>query len=335
MEKININKKINYSLELLRLILAFWVVIHHCYKYAYKLFKGTFHVPIFMLMSFYFYYNTLKTKNSINIKKRFQRILFPYIIWPILLFICNNILFKLFGFSQYNTILLLKDLLLQLIFGMQYYIVFYYQFILIFLTALFTIISFLFHKNFVFISQILLIIAYFFQYSYWNLYIFKQYPSAIKYSLGNILELLPFAVAGITLRYLDIIARLKKFKKSTIFFSLVITLFILVFEVFIRIEGFWYPGILLNIGGNSIFIIFSLFSFQNKTLLFIFKFITKFTGGIYYSHLIFYDFLSTKIDFIKNKTFFGTSIIYILSYIFCYLGNKLSYKIKLLKLLFN
>jgi len=142
-------------------------------------------------------------------------------------------------------------------------------------------------------------------------------------------------VAGITLRSLDIIACLKKFKKSTIFFSLVITLFTLVFEVFIRIEGFWYPGILLNIGGNSFFIIFSLFSFQNKTLLFIFKFIIKFTGGIYYSHLIFYDFLSTKIDFIKKKTFFGTSIIYILSYIFCYLGNKLSYKIKLLKLLFN
>jgi len=155
MEKININKKINYSLELLRLILDFWVVIHHCYKYAYKLFKGKFHVPIFMLMSFYFFYNTLKTKNSINIKKRFQRILFPYIVWPILLFIFNNISFKLFGFSQYNTILLLKDLLLQLIFGAQYYIVFYYQFILIFLTAIFTIISILFHKNCVFISQIL------------------------------------------------------------------------------------------------------------------------------------------------------------------------------------
>ena len=124
-----------------------------------------------MLMSFYFYYNTLKTKNSINIKKRFQRILFPYIIWPILFFICNNI----YGFFLCNRILLLKDLLLQLIFGSQYHIVFYYQFILIFLTALFTIISISFHKNFVFVSQILLIIAYFFQYSYWNLYIFKEY----------------------------------------------------------------------------------------------------------------------------------------------------------------
>ena len=196
----------------------------------------------------------------------------------------------------------MKDLLLQLIFGSQYHIVFYYQFILIFLTALFTIISILFHKNFVFVSQILLIIAYFFQ-CYWNLYIFKEYPGAKKYSLGNILELLPFAVEGITLRHLDIIARLKKFKKSTIFFSLVISLFILEFEVFIRIGGFWYPGILLSIGGNCIFIIFSLFSFQNKTLLFILKFITKFTGGIYYIHLIFFNFLSTKIDFIKKRHF--------------------------------
>ena len=73
MEEININKKINYSLELLRLILSFLVVIHHCYKYAYKLYKGTFHVPIFILMLFYFYYNNLKAKNSIKIKKKISK----------------------------------------------------------------------------------------------------------------------------------------------------------------------------------------------------------------------------------------------------------------------
>jgi fucose 4-O-acetylase-like acetyltransferase len=89
----NINKKINYSLQLLRIILSFWVVIHHTYKYAYKLHKGKFHVPIFMIMSFYFYYNTLNIKSIIKIKYRFQRISIPYIIWPFLLFICNNILF--------------------------------------------------------------------------------------------------------------------------------------------------------------------------------------------------------------------------------------------------
>ena len=100
----NINKKINYSLQLLRIILSFWVVIHHTYKYAYKLHKGKFHVPIFMIMSFYFYYNTLKIKSIIKIKYRFQRISIPYIIWPFLLFICNNIFTDITFFFIINLI---------------------------------------------------------------------------------------------------------------------------------------------------------------------------------------------------------------------------------------
>ena len=81
MEDRYINKKINYGLELLRLILCFFVVIQHCYKYGYKLNKGKFHVPTFMIISFYFYYNTLKTKSNIKIKQRFQRILAYFIIY--------------------------------------------------------------------------------------------------------------------------------------------------------------------------------------------------------------------------------------------------------------
>ena len=100
------NKTINYSLQLLRLLLCFWVVIHHCVRNVYK-FKGKFHVPAFMIMSFYFYYKTLKTKNIIKIKERFQRITIPYIIWAIFIFIFNNILFQLFGFSIYKKKILL------------------------------------------------------------------------------------------------------------------------------------------------------------------------------------------------------------------------------------
>ena len=102
----NINKKINYSYQLLRLILCFWVVIHHCCRKVY-LFKGKFHVPTFLLMSFYFYYNTLKNKNIKKIKQRYQRILIPYIVWAIFIYIFNNILFKLFGFSLYGKKLFL------------------------------------------------------------------------------------------------------------------------------------------------------------------------------------------------------------------------------------
>ena len=315
MEDKNDNKQINYSFQLLRLILCIWVVIHHCCKYVDK-FKGKFHVPTFMIMSFYFYYNTLKTKNIARIKQRFQRILIPYIIWPILILFLNNILFKLYGFSPYKKQLLIKDLVFQLVFGGNYHFIFYYQFNLIFLTLLFNIISFLFNKNFIFIFQIFLIVAYIFQYSYLNLIIFEKYINAIRFPLGTIFELLPFAATGITLCYLDIISKLKKYKVLVIFFIGVIIFLILQFEIFVEIRGFIYTGIFFNVGGVCIFILFSLFSFQNrKIIISLLKIITKFTGGIYYIHLIFFTFLMEKFIFIEQKTFHGSIFIYIISYI--------------------
>lgn len=327
------NKKINYSFELLRLILCFWVVLHHFCKNVNKI-KGRFHVPTFMIMSFYFHYNTLKAKNISKLKQRFQRILIPYIVWAIFIFILNNILSELYGFILKKKNLELKDLVLQLIFGSHFHLVFYYQFNLIFLTLLFNIISFLFNNYLIFVFQILLIAAYIFQYSQWNVFIFIKYFSVIRYSLGLIIELLPFAVIGATLCYLNIVRMLKQFKVVVTFFIGIIIFLILEFNIFVIIRGFLYPGLLLNIGGICIFILFSLFSFQNRKLLYLLKIITKFTGGVYYIHTLFFEFLFRKFFFIRNKTFHGSIFIYLLSYITCFLGNKLSFKTKL-NLLFN
>ena len=330
----NENKKINYSLELLRLILSFWVVLQHTYKYINKYNKGKFHVPAFMIISFYFYDNTLKLKSIIKINQRFQRILIPYIIWPVFIFINNNLLFALFGYLQFNHILLLKDLLYQLIFGSVYHIIFYYQFNLILFTLLFTIIVFIFKKSSIFVFQILLIIAYILQYSFYNLYFFKKYEYFVRFSLGHIAELLPFAVTGLILSYLDIISKSKKLRDLSIFFYITIIIFILKFEIFVRIRGFWFSGILYNIGGTCIFILFSLLSFQNNKIIFLLKIFTKFTGGIYYIHMICFSFLERKLLFMQKQAFHSSITIYIISYIICYFGNKLCGKTKL-KFLFN
>ena len=313
MEDKNAYKKINYNFELLRLILCLWVVFHHCCRNVDKI-KGNFHVPTFMIMSFYFYYNTLKTKNIARIKHRFQRILIPYIIWPIFILFFNNILFKFYGLSPYKKKLLLKDLVLQLIFGGHYHFVFYYQFNLIFLTLVFNIFSFLFNKKFIFIFQILLIVAYIFQYSYLNVFIFTKYINAIRFPLGTISELLPFAVTGVNLCYLDIAQKLKKFKKLVIFFIGVIIFLIIEFDIFVEIRGFIYTGIFFNIGGIFIFILFSLFSLPNRKLIISpLKIITKFTGGIYYIHMLFYNSLIQKFLFIQKRTIYSSIVIYIIS----------------------
>lgn len=301
----HINKKINYSFQLLRLILSVWVVIHHYYQYSYLYRKGLFPVPTFMIMSFFFYYNILIKKDIIKIKQRFQRILIPYIIWPIILWIVNNTLLELFEFSIYDKKIYLNDFIYQLIFGYHYHSIFYYQFNLIFLTILFTIISFLFNKSFIWISQILLIVAYIFQYSNLNFYIFVDYTNIVKFSLGHISEILPFVVMGVILRHLDIITKLKNYKRLTIIYSGIIFYLILKFDILAETKGFFYPGVIYNVGGNCIFIVFSLFSIQKKKLISLLKVITKFTGGIYYLHMTCYDLLKHKILFIKNTVFNG------------------------------
>lgn len=329
----NTNKKINYSIEVLRLLLCFWVVLHHCCVYVGN-YKGRFHVPTFMIMSFYFYYKSLKSKAIIKIKQRFQRILIPYIIWPIFIFIFNNLLVKIFCITEFQRKLKLKDLVFQLIFGFRYQVVFYYQFNLILLTIISTIISILYNKSFINIFLISLIVAYFFQYSYWNKYIFEQYRVFVRIPLGSFLELMPFAAVGTILRYFDVIAKLKNNKAVSIILIEAIIFLILKFDVFVKIEGYFFPGVFLNIGGVCIFILFSLFSLQNKKLVSLLKIITNFTGGIYYVHKACYFVLKKKFLFVRNKTFHGSVLVYLISYIICYFGNKYTYKSKL-KFLFN
>ena len=77
---------------------------------------------------------------------------------------------------------------------------------------------------------------------------------------------------GLTLSYLDIISKLKKFKELAIFYCTIIIFIIIKFNIFVRIRGIWFPGIFLNIGAICIFIIFSLFPLQNIKIIFLLNF---------------------------------------------------------------
>ena len=98
-------KKINTSLAFLKIYLSFLVVNWHCYtpkdeikkKIIVKLIHNIAHVPTFYIISFYFCCNLFKSKNIKRIKKRFQRLLIPYFIWPIIIWPLNNL------FSFYIT----------------------------------------------------------------------------------------------------------------------------------------------------------------------------------------------------------------------------------------
>ena len=157
-------QNINLGIEILRMILCFWVLSFHCLennKINYLLYYITkikiYHVPCFCFISFYFSYNVFFSGTNIKFKKRIERLLIPYIIWPIIFFIIDNA----FCISKISF----HDLELQIICGRQISVSLWYIFTLLFLTILFFIISKLFQFYFLFIIEIISIIVYIIQYS--------------------------------------------------------------------------------------------------------------------------------------------------------------------------
>lgn len=330
------NKNKNLGLEILRTILCFWVVMIHCSRsnnfFLKYFFKKKFHVPTFMIISFYFFFKNISLGKINKIKERIIRITFPYIMWPLIIFIINNFFFKNFGLNIIQNNLSLKKLLLQFLFGRVFYRIFWFQFNLIFLTLLFSIIYYLFINKFLFILQIFGIISYYFQYSYLNYNLFSKYQSFISYSLGTILEMLPFSIAGFTFGSINLILLLSSYRKRTIFFSLIIIIFLFKYDIFMLIKGFFYPGIELNLGATFLFSLFSIILVEpkmKKKLYFIIGSLTKYTGGIYYLHILLRNYLKKKILLVKNKTISGSIIIYIICYFICFIGIIIFKKTKL------
>ena len=289
----------NLGLQILKMFLCLWVVIIHTSKTKNKiikelLFKKRFHVPTFTVISFYFLFPIISTRNIEKIKQRFIRLLMPYIIIPLIIWIFNNIVYYFFHINRLRRKLFFINLFNQFILGRDFHGIFWYQFNILFITLLFFIISFIFKNIFLINLKIFLLIAYIFQYSGNNVKLFSRYNSNIRYSIGNIIEMIPFAVVGLSIGSMKIIEKLERKKFYYIFFSFSLISFFYKYKVFINLKGFFFPGLINNIGAILLFIIFSLLPFsslQNNRFFYLLKNISNYTGGIYYFHPIIRDYL--------------------------------------------
>ena len=329
----NEKKKFNIFLALLRIFLSFNVVTTHClkpstfilkYKYLRLLINNHFHVPTFFIMSFYLCQNIFLLKNIRKIKQRFERLIIPYFIWPIIIFIINNYFIRL----NLNTTF--YNLKRQLITGHCFMAVLWFQYDLIFTTLLFTIFEFFFKKPF-FLLINLFIFSYFFQYSNLNYQIFIIYSFSLRFPLGRFLEILPFSVTGYIFAFFEIKIFLKKYRKITLYLLLLFFFFITKVKIFINIKGFGYQGFYLLIGSSIIFLISLILPSEkvsNKYIINIIKLISSKTTGIYFLHPAVHHYFGNLIKLIKYKTFYGCIIIYIICLFICLLGIKVLGKTK-------
>jgi fucose 4-O-acetylase-like acetyltransferase len=214
----------NLGIEILRMVLCFWVISFHYAgvknRLKYKILQTFFHVPTFMVISFYFNYKTLISNDIIKYKNRLERLLIPYIIWPLIFMVISK-----FSFNYLKIKQLIFLLLHQYITGFKIMGSLWFVGILIFLGILFQIISFLFRKRALLILQIFSIISYFIQYEEINYKIFFKYSIVLR--TGSwVVDMMPIAVTGLTLRKRDIFKNLSHDKIKNIIFSIITLFFI-------------------------------------------------------------------------------------------------------------
>lgn len=324
--------KVNYGLQLLRMIMSFWVVLNHCYKtknnLLYKIIFGhRFHVPTFIFISFYFFYKNISIKNIDKMKVRLEKLFLPYLIYPIFIWLLNY--FLLIKSGEFRLKVYYKSLIIQFLIGRGVHGILWFHFNLILLTILFYIIAFIFNEQYLFILQILAIITYFLQYSKLNFKYFKKYNNNITFSVGYFVETYPLAVTGLTFSSLNLITTLQKYRFKSLFFSIIFIVMLFKYNIFTLINGFGKQGLMLNIGSLLFFIFFYLLPIEQVKIPIInytIRYITNYTAGIYFLHIFIYKILKNYITLIYKKTLLGCIIIYITCYLICLICyNKFKY----------
>ena len=101
-----------------------------------------FHVPSFFFISFYFIFPIIRSKNTNKMILRLERLLIPYLFWPLITYAINNLLFLYFKRARFNRLLSLYELFEQLITGRIFFGQFWFLSNLLLITIFIFILSF-------------------------------------------------------------------------------------------------------------------------------------------------------------------------------------------------
>ena len=148
-----IQNTFNYGIALLKVFLAFDVISSHNFNkkstknIILRLFlrRKKIHVPSFYIISFFFTYKELISLNTNKYIKRIERLVIPYLLWPIIIWILNNIFNFVFNSTFPSS---LTNLKYQIFWGHNYMKQFWFQWDLIIITILFFILLFVFKTNY-------------------------------------------------------------------------------------------------------------------------------------------------------------------------------------------
>ena len=115
-----IQNTFNFGIAFLKALLAFDVICSHNFNkkstknklLSFCLRKRKIHVPSFFIISFFFMHKDFISFNINKYFKRIERLIIPYLIWPIIIWVISN--FLCYSFNL-NFRISLNDLSIQLI----------------------------------------------------------------------------------------------------------------------------------------------------------------------------------------------------------------------------
>ena len=333
--------KYNVGIGFLRVVSSLMVVMIHCFnikttsntKIIFFYINKLYSVPIFIFLSFYFMANFLININKSKLIKKLERLIIPYIIWPVVILALNKYLNLQ---NKLNLPHSFEDLKIQILYGWHYLFPLWYIYVLILYILLFIIIILVFNNHYLFILNILTIFSYIIQYSRLIPLKFKNklaYPVVIR-----IPQHFQFAVLGFMFSSFKVMSYLEKHRFKTISSSLLLLYLIFKYNLFSIERAHEYSDLRYFFGTPPIFFIFTLFPFdyiiENKILFQAAKEATYYTMGVYTIHVNIYNYiLNNVINYrfisIKNRNFLGCLTIYFFCYLISFLLNQILKKSKL------
>lgn len=324
MIKKNINlKQRNYIFDLLKIILTFLVVNIHIRnvthgKVNFLEIYGYYAVPLFVSLSFFLmskYFSQIRLSISVLLP-RIKRLVLPLIFWSGI------------GFLLKPNLISIKNIFLQFLTGKVVDTPLYYLIILIYLTFIFWLITYLPSKFRTPLYIVIIVIAIIFEYAGVNTRFFNPMGDEIRKSYGQIVELIKYASLGMLFGTL-----MNQNKKRIILIGLAgSTLFLLIFFKFPQPWGYNYSGMKLFLG--TIFVLSSIlligqvnFSEKINKVINIFA---SYSFGVYLCHIIFFE---TLLQIFSGIKLFNVSYPFILLFIytsgcyaFCFLFDNLTLK---------
>jgi hypothetical protein len=322
-----IEKKLNVGIQILRMIFSFHILVFHCINrklYSSKIIifivkKVDIDLGVFFIMSFYYSYHSFNSKNIEKIKQRFYRLLIPYIIWPLFFFMIHNFSCYLNG-KKKN----IKSYLLyyQLLVGNGIHFVFWFQCHLIILSILFLIVIFASKKKTFIILTVIGVSLYIFLFSKYYKKNFS-YNTTLFFSIRQLPLSYIYALFGFILFDLNDFVEFKRYKFKKSFICFIAFCLHIYNRIFLEFEAYSLMiKMLLSISVFIVFLNLPLHETSNNLI----KFLTSYSGGIYYLHIKMPLLLKLLLKREQSRTITTCIIYYLLCYLLCFIGSKLTKK---------